>query len=104
MSVLVREVIEIPGLKAGQKSITLYYLEHKPIRVTMDLERIEQVLVNLIENAVKFSNSDSRIELDARVQDPRVKVTVAESGPKARKAAAALFAFFCLLGPQQPES
>jgi len=80
LSVLIREVIEILSFKAGEKSIELLYPGHSPVWVTMDLERIEQVLVNLIENAIKFSSRGKRVEIDARVQDSWVKVTVKDFG------------------------
>lgn len=80
MAVLIREVIEILSFKAGEKHITLDYQGNAPIWVEMDLERIEQVLVNLIENAVKFSGSSSRIELDAVTDGRWVEVSVTDSG------------------------
>jgi signal transduction histidine kinase len=80
LSVLIREVIEILSFKAGEKSIALCYPGSTPVWVEMDLERIEQVLVNLIENAIKFSSPGTRVEIDTRVESSWVKVTVKDFG------------------------
>ena len=80
LAVLIREVIEILGLKARERSIALNFPDIPPLWVDMDLERIEQVLVNLIENAIKFSDPDSSIDIEARVEGPWVKVSVADAG------------------------
>lgn len=77
---LVREVIEILGLKAEERKMTIVYPGTDPIWVEMDLERIEQVLVNLIENAIKFSPAGSRIDIDTHAEAHLVTVTVADPG------------------------
>ena len=80
LAVLIREVIEILSLKAGERSTSIIYPGKDPIWIEMDLERIEQVLVNLIENAIKFSPDNSRIDVDTQLEDHLVKVTVADPG------------------------
>ncbi len=80
MAVLIREIIEILSLKAGKRHITLDYPCTEPVWVEMDLERIEQVIVNLIENAIKFSNENSRIEINTKIEGPWVQVSVKDSG------------------------
>jgi len=80
LSVLIREVIEILSFKAGEKSVELCYPGSTPVWVEMDLKRVEQVLVNLIENAIKFSSPNSRVEIHTWIEDPWVKVTVKDFG------------------------
>ena len=53
--------------------------------VPMDVVQIDQVLTNLIENAVKFSPSGTPISLVAVGSEHRVRVTVTDSGPGVRK-------------------
>ncbi len=48
--------------------------------VPLDSLLIEQVLVNLLENAAKYTPFGSPIEIDARLLDGRVEVGVADSG------------------------
>jgi two-component system sensor histidine kinase KdpD len=49
--------------------------------VPMDLVQVDQVLTNLIENAVKFSPETSPIEISALGGPTGVRITVADRGP-----------------------
>jgi two-component system, OmpR family, sensor histidine kinase KdpD len=49
--------------------------------VKADFILVEQVMVNLLENAAKYSSKGSRISISAQYADQRVLVTVADSGP-----------------------
>ena len=49
--------------------------------VEVDPAQIERALVNVLENAVKFSPPDARIELRATVADAEIVVRVTDSGP-----------------------
>jgi len=64
-------------------------LEERPVQVTvpedfplvpMDFALIVQVLVNLIDNAEKYSTSGSPIEIRARLEDDWACITVADRG------------------------
>ena len=59
---------------AFDKKITINYNNPGNVVFEFDLERIEQVMVNLIDNAVKFS--DLETEIDIRVKDDQETVTV----------------------------
>jgi two-component system sensor histidine kinase KdpD len=49
--------------------------------VPFDSALIEQVLINLLENATKYSPAGTPIDVDARVQDDKVLVAVSDRGP-----------------------
>jgi len=49
-------------------------------RVTADRDRIEQVLVNLIHNAIKFTTTGGKIRISAESEDSMIVVSVADSG------------------------
>ncbi|MCP3951406.1 MAG: HAMP domain-containing protein, partial [Desulfobacterales bacterium] len=76
MAALIQEVVEILGLKAQERNITLDYDHQGPVWVEMDPERIEQVLVNLMENAIKFSPSGSTILINSSLSDQWIRVVV----------------------------
>ncbi|MBC2710535.1 MAG: DUF3365 domain-containing protein [Desulfosarcina sp.] len=77
---LIREVIEILSLKADARGITLHYSGEAPIWAEIDMERIEQVLVNLIENAIKFSYDGGRIDIHSRIDTDTVHISVKDRG------------------------
>ena len=49
-------------------------------RVAADSEKVKQVLVNLIDNAVKYSTDSSAIEVSLRTVDDRVRFSVRDDG------------------------
>lgn len=49
--------------------------------ILADAVMIEQVLINLLENAVRYTPSSSSLEIIAKIHDSTVEVTVADHGP-----------------------
>lgn len=48
--------------------------------VNADIEQIQQVLYNLLDNAIKFSNDDSSIEVETTEKNDRVFISVKDHG------------------------
>ena len=80
LSVLIEEVVEIISPLSIDKQITLFYENPGDVLVELDLERIEQVLVNLIENAIKFSNPATEIQIRIKEDPDYVTVAVKDRG------------------------
>ena len=80
LSILIEEVIEIISPLSMDKDISINYENPGDILVEMDLERIEQVLVNLIENAIKFSDRDSEISIGIEDGPTHATVSVKDQG------------------------
>jgi len=64
-------------------------LQHRPLEIDLPEEvssvfvdgvEIQQVLVNLLDNAIKYSPSGSRIRVEARPKNQAVEVRVSNSG------------------------
>jgi PAS domain S-box-containing protein len=53
---------------------------HAPILLDIDHQRIEQVLENLIDNAAKYSSSESTIVIETTTEDDYACVTVHDTG------------------------
>jgi two-component system sensor histidine kinase KdpD len=107
MSELVNNVLEMARLQSGTIQLKLEWypleevvgsvltrlkdrLKEHPVSVdlpadlpwlSMDGSLIEQVLVNLVENAVKYTPAGTAIAIGAYVEDGKVTVEVADEGP-----------------------
>jgi two-component system phosphate regulon sensor histidine kinase PhoR len=62
--------------QASNKGVSLQLLPARPVRVEADADRMSQVFVNLIDNALRHTPSGGRVkvELDARGSDAVVRV------------------------------
>ena len=74
--------IRLLNMKAEQKRIEIGHARQGvPLTLLCDERRVKQVLLNLILNAIKFSDSDSRIEILVSRKDPGdVFVSVVDAG------------------------
>ena len=81
----IREVVQKAaarlGAQAERSGLTLDTIIASDVRqVLADRERLEQVLVNLIHNAIKFTAPGGSIRVSAKPQGDSVLVSVADSG------------------------
>jgi signal transduction histidine kinase len=56
-------------------------VRHPLPRVRGDRERLRQVLINLIDNATKYSTAGQKVDVNAEAVNGRVLVTVRDTGP-----------------------
>ncbi len=78
---LVKKVAEMNQMMAGLKGINISIASFDgPSIVDMDSGRIEQVLNNLISNAIKFSEKNTRIELSVFQSGDSITVLVKDNG------------------------
>ena len=54
--------------------------ETDPCYVRADRDRIEQVVINLLDNAIKFTGDEGKITLSSRVWGEKAEVTVRDNG------------------------
>jgi len=80
LSSLVRDVIEITSPLAMEKNISIKYEYPGDIYADMEIERIEQVLVNLIENGMKFSDQGTEMLISVEDDKDTVLVSVKDQG------------------------
>ncbi len=79
---LVEKNVEQNRMIAGNKGIEIELRKNGTLPVVqVDARRIEQVLNNLISNAVKFSHSGTKVEVRLEQEDDGVVVAVKDQGP-----------------------
>ena len=76
---LIGTALEQLGHRIGGHEIKVNIPDEFPL-VQMDFTLMVQVIVNLLENAVKYSNDDTLIEVNASVADSTVRLTIADRG------------------------
>ncbi|MFH2059297.1 MAG: ATP-binding protein [Pseudomonadota bacterium] len=81
ISQLTKEVIDIMSPLALTKKLTLVQDCRESIFAVIDLERMEQVLVNLLDNAIKFSAIGAHITVGVKTCDQDVEVSITDQGP-----------------------
>ena len=80
MRALAEETIEQMSLLAEEKHISLKRPSGPPVVVAGDRDRLKQVLVNLIDNAIKYTPDGGRIAVETGVNGDMGLVTVEDSG------------------------
>ncbi len=79
LNALIRTVVTQEEAKARARGVRLELVRNDAATVLGDATRLEEVLVNLIENALRYSGSDT-IRLAATAADGHVTVTVTDFG------------------------
>ena len=84
---LVQDVFELLEMKAKKRNVSLHFNKHYsyPIMVIADAEKIEQVLTNLIVNAIKYAKKDGTIMVGIEKIDTKIVVKVIDNGEGIKK-------------------
>jgi len=85
LSQLVRDVIDITSPLALQKQIEIHLDAPDTLFAVIDFERMEQVLVNLIDNAIKFSEPGDTILVSLEKSGSETIIRVKDQGPGIKK-------------------
>ena len=81
---LLREAMEAVEIKARKKdcSIFLSQIYDRPIYVIADRQRILQVLINLLDNAVKYGRKkEGKVKIGFFDMDEHILIEISDNGP-----------------------
>jgi two-component system phosphate regulon sensor histidine kinase PhoR len=80
---IIREVFESLSIKADEKNIRCFIKKgcEVPLFVYADKEKIRQVLINLVDNAIKYGKQNGQIEGSVyKIDGKRVLVEISDDG------------------------
>ncbi len=78
---MLADAAELYGAVADEKDVALSVEEPDHLPTYGDRELIQQAVVNLVDNAVKFSPPGSAVRLSAKAIQAGVEISVADRGP-----------------------
>ena len=74
-------VVEMIAPQLGEKQLTLAPLTVSPeLAVLGDIDKVRQVVINLLANALKFTPSGGRIAIEVTARDKEVAIAVTDTG------------------------
>lgn len=79
---LVRDIFEQLELKAARRNVTLELAPPatEPVKVVADRNRIRQVLINLIDNAIKYGRENGHVTVVLTESSKTVRISVQDDG------------------------
>ena len=77
---VIRTAVGLCRTKADEKRITVELVCEEGLTAAMDTELMEQAVVNLLDNAIKYSPAGSRIEVEARRNQQEISIHVRDQG------------------------
>ncbi len=77
---LLEDTVSLYAHVAEEKKLSLNIESPKDLLLTADLNRMRQVMANLLDNAVKYTPSGGRIDLEAFAHDHRAVIVVKDTG------------------------
>lgn len=77
---LIKKVVEriYPAVEEGE--IEFYYNCPDDVVIAVDRERIQQVLLNILDNAIKYTPRGNRVRLEVFEYDDEVLIVISDSG------------------------
>jgi len=80
LDTLFHEVIDIYEYVAGDKGVSMKASTEPGLYLTADQGRLKQVMCNLVDNAVKYSPSGTRVDIAAKISGHTLKICVTDRG------------------------
>jgi len=75
------KVLEIAEVRAKERGTTISVDVAEHVHVSADSKALEQVVLNLLDNAIKYAPAGSLVEVVARATNEHVRVEIRDRGP-----------------------
>ncbi len=80
MNEVIGEVKDIMQNISANNGVTVNYVCDKNLDVFLDKNRIKQLLINLIDNAIKYNVENGKVNVKIEKQDEFINITVEDTG------------------------
>jgi signal transduction histidine kinase len=80
MSTVVQTAIESVEAKAQRFGIKIYFDDTGEHRCICDVQKLYQVFLNLLDNAIKYSDSGARVDVEIEEDDSTLTVRIRDTG------------------------
>ncbi|MDP8944494.1 MAG: cell wall metabolism sensor histidine kinase WalK [Actinomycetota bacterium] len=80
MSTVVQTAIESVEAKAQRFGIKIYFGDAGEHRCICDVQKLYQVFLNLLDNAIKYSNSGARVDVEIEEDNSTLTVRIRDTG------------------------
>ncbi|HWS79830.1 MAG TPA: ATP-binding protein [Rubrobacter sp.] len=80
MSTIVQTAIESVEAKAQRFGIKIYFDNADEHRCICDVQKLYQVFLNLLDNAIKYSDSGARVDVEIEEDDSTLTVRIRDTG------------------------
>ena len=77
---LIEEVVDLYNYVAEEKNISIETNLPKELSLTADRSRLRQVIANLLDNAIKYTPSGGRVDIEALQKEEQIVVAVRDTG------------------------
>ena len=80
LSDLIHDVVERFQQQADRAGVQLHHTITERFTVVANRDQMEQVMVNLVDNAVKYTPSGGKVSVTAEVSEGRVRILITDTG------------------------
>ena len=80
ISELAQEVVTLLAINATKKNIAVNINIQKPIIVMANKHRLKQLLLNLIDNGIKYNKENGRLDIEISAQGKMLTIAVMDTG------------------------
>lgn len=81
ITTLLSRVEDMLQIQAGRKDITLFFSKHDHLsHVHADMRALMQILINLVGNAIKFTDHGGKVTLDASIRHTELVLRISDTG------------------------
>jgi len=77
---VIRNVVDMLEMHAGEKQITLHYNQCEPTYIFGHPDRVEQMIINLVENAIKYNQPGGSVSVRLFPNGNDVNISISDTG------------------------